>query len=92
MKFNCEKCGKVDEGRFDGYWFGDRQLEGIMFIAKKNDDGTCKVRAEDDKYLATLNKKYWLKMAKEFAEDNDIFICLKCGSQIVPDDMLPDDM
>jgi len=87
MKFNCEKCGKVNEGKFDGYDVNEL-LEGIQFIATKNDDGTCEVRAEDDRELQGLDKKYLLEKAKQFANKNDVFTCLKCGSQIVPDDML----
>jgi len=88
MKFDCEKCGKIDEAKFDGYPFGDRQLEGVMFVARKNDDGTCEVRAEDERDLHGLDKAYWLEMAKAFAEKNDIFTCPRCGDDVVPDDML----
>jgi len=91
MKFDCETCGKIDEAIFDGYPFGDRLLEGVKFIAKKNDDGTCEVRTkgpDDDQYLEKLNMDYWLQMAKQFAEENDIFECPKCGGDVIPDDMM----
>ena len=91
MKFDCEKCGKIDEAEFDGYPFGDRLLEGVKFVARKNDDGTCEVRpkgSDDEAYLGTLNKKMWLDRAKTFAEAYDIFTCPTCGGDAVPDDML----
>lgn len=91
MKFDCETCGKIDEAEFDGYPFGDRLLEGVKFVAKKHDDGTCEVRpksSDDTTYLQSLNTKRWMKEAKTFAESNDIFICPVCGSDVVPDDML----
>ena len=91
MKFNCDTCGKIDEAKFDGYDFGDRLLEGTMFLATKADDGTCTVRpatSDDDAWLNNLNRKQWLAAAKRFAEENDIFICPQCGGDVVPDDML----
>jgi len=92
MKFDCETCGKIDEALFDGYFFGDRILEGVMFKARKNDDGTCEVESVDewdkDPYLVGLNKELWMKRAKEFAEANDIFTCPTCKQDVVPDDML----
>ena len=91
MKFNCLNCGDIDEAIFDGYPFGDRLLEGIKFVAKKNDDGTCEVRPQNDiyfHYLGEINMKYWLGCAKTFAEQNDIFECPKCGEDVIPQDMM----
>jgi hypothetical protein len=92
MKFDCDKCGKIDEALFDGYGFGERILEGVMFKAKKRDNGTCVVDSVDkwekDPYLSGLNKKHWMKLAKDYAEDNDIFECPTCKNDVVPDDML----
>ena len=91
MNFDCEKCGKIKEAIFDGYPFGDRLLEGVKFIASKNDKGKCTVRplgSDDEAYLANLNKKQWLAAAARFAEENDIFECPTCGGEVIPDDML----
>jgi len=30
----------------------------------------------------------WMKTAKEFAEENDIFECPHCHGEVLPDDML----
>ena len=91
MKFDCEKCGKIDNAIMDGYSFGDRLLEGVKFLVTKNDNGKCMVEPyhpDDKSYLKTLNYNMWMKMAKESAETNDIFECPHCGSDVVPDDML----
>lgn len=84
IRFDCEKCGRIDESEFDGYAFGDRQLEGVMFVCSQPKKGQFKVRFKDDPktdpYLVTLNTKYWLKAAKDYAKKNDIFTCPKvCG-------------
>lgn len=65
----------VDYGYVDGYQFGDRLLEGVMFkitVTKQN-----KLKAEIapgfEDSLEGLDKKYWLKLAVEHAETVDIF-------------------
>lgn len=68
MKFDCLKCGKIDEALFDGYHFGDRTLEGVMFKARKHDDGSCDVELAEgewqkDPYLSKLDEKYWMAQA-----------------------------
>ena len=80
MKLMCECCGEVKELQFDGYHFGDRLLEGVMFIASV-EDGKLAVRFKEphDPYLKRLNKKEILEEALEFAEGNDIFQCCDCG-------------
>jgi hypothetical protein len=93
MKFDCETCGKIDEAYFDGYSVGDRILEGVMFVARKSDDGSCTVSLaggtwEKDPYLAQLDKTYWMPMLEEYAGQNDVFECPACGGDVVPDDML----
>lgn len=91
MKFNCDTCGQIDEAIFDGFYFGDRLMEGVKFIASKADDGTCTVRPatqDDEVCIADFNKERWLARAKLFAEHNDVFACPQCGGDAVPDDML----
>ena len=92
MKFDCENCGKIDEALMDGYAFGDGTLEGVKFRVKKSDEGTYEITPvdnwESDPYLVGLNKDHWLQIAKEYAEDNDIFECPTCHQDVVPDDML----
>lgn len=58
----------------DGYSFGDVLLEGVMFRADVKDGKVKKVyvRPEDESYFSGLNKKHWLKEAKEEFEKTDI--------------------
>jgi len=89
MKFDCEKCGKIDEARFDGYGQGAfPDLQGITFVVTKNDKGKCKVRTLNDNDQA--DARIWMSVVKRWAEQNDVFDCPKCGGQVVPDDMLPE--
>lgn len=103
VKFDCEKCGKIDIAYIDGYGVGGRTLEGSLFGVKKNDDGTCKIvsyldvdskeidisKWNEDPYFKTLNKEYWVKALEDYASTYDMFECPKCGSDVVPDDLLP---
>lgn len=62
---------------FDGYSFGDRQLEGVMFKAELLADGHLEVSSVEnwktDPYLKTLQEKHWLPLALNFAIENDLF-------------------
>lgn len=40
MKFHCEDCGYMDKILVDGYDFGDRLLEGVMFWIICGEDGS----------------------------------------------------
>jgi hypothetical protein len=86
MKFDCDKCGEVKTVLFDGYSFGDRTLEGVTFKATI-EDGELVVDAvggwDNDSYLRTLNKEYWLGIAKEVVQEDDVFECQECGGEAV---------
>lgn len=73
--FATEDGEKSKSAKVDGYQFGDRLLEGVMFIITVQDDGTLKAEVEEDAkvYMADLNEKKWLKAALQEAEDTDIF-------------------
>jgi hypothetical protein len=90
INFDCERCGKVEKAYLDGYSVGDRLLEGVKFICSQNDDNTfiIEINEEDKPYLSKLNIEYWLDRAKISAEKQDIFSCINCGDDIVPDNML----
>ena len=90
MKFDCEKCGKIDFALMDGYPFGDRLLEGVMFIVILDDDHKASVKIAPDyaDYFSQFNEAHWYPIAKRYAEKNDIFTCPTCGQDVVPDDML----
>lgn len=73
--FDYEDGRIVKEAYFNGYNFGDRLLEGVIFKATIQNDGTMKVEvtpASAD-YLRGLNAKKWLKEALEYAQGNDLF-------------------
>lgn len=68
--------GDEEYAYVDGYDFGDKLLEGILFrIVIENNKFTCnQVDLESFDYFETLNKKMWFKSAVTFAKQNDIFI------------------
>ena len=82
----CEDCGKIEHILFDGYLFGDRILESVMFKATPNDQGSYDVERadpDDDAYLGGLNMKKWLQDAKKFIENYDIGTCPLCEGDVV---------
>jgi hypothetical protein len=82
-KFYCDKCGEIDHVLMDGYAFGDRLLEGVMFevrVGKKGLD--VKVADDCEEYFSGLNTKKWLKAAKEHAQENDIATCPRCQEDV----------
>ncbi len=83
--FYCEKCKKpLDTVLVSGYDFGDRILEGVMFIVANN-NGTPKVigvTEECESYFAKLNKKYWYEACFEHCKSLDIASCPDCMDDI----------
>lgn len=73
--FDYEDGRIVKIAYFNGYNFGDRLLEGVMFKAIVNDEGDLRVEITDNckKYFENLNKKKWLGEALDYAKNNDIF-------------------
>lgn len=60
---------------FDGYAFGDRVLEGVMFKATLLPNKHLEVTIAPDSldYFSDLNMGKWTKEALEFALTNDVF-------------------
>lgn len=55
----------------DGYSFGDRLLEGVMFEVEFDNNGditSVKVEDESADYFEQLNTEYWLGAAERYAE------------------------
>ena len=74
-------CGEVDSYLIDGYSFGDKLLEGVMFeVTIKNGKPIVEVTPESKPYFEQLNQAIWLKKAVKFAERADIVTCGKCKS------------
>lgn len=92
--FWCLKCNKaVDEVNVDGYGFGDRMLEGVMYRVKNMDGkpvllGIISVNDEvidpkDDAYMHKLNNDYLNKVCLKYCEDLDIAYCPTCSDEIL---------
>jgi hypothetical protein len=82
----CHACGKaVDTVLVDGYQFGDRLLEEVIFVIK-NVGGipTCEgVTDECKDYFSELNEKAWLDACRSFCDaDIDIGSCPICGDDV----------
>ena len=80
MKNNTAKFFQYEDGRttqvafLDGYSFGDRLLEGVCFKCTVAKGGmTVEFVEPNNTYVKGLNKKKWLKEAKDFAVQHDIF-------------------
>jgi hypothetical protein len=86
MKFEeCTGCG--NEPKFvllNGYSFGDRLLEDVMFkVVIENNKFKCLGVTEDSQsYFNDLNTKKWMKECEEYASDNDAFTCSTCKEDI----------
>ena len=65
----------VKTAEFDGYSIGDRLLEGLMFQISVQEDGTLKasVKEKDKAYFSDFNQEKFLKLAVDYAYENDIF-------------------
>lgn len=74
----------VKEAWFDGYPFGDKLLEGVMFKATISDRGFlfASVGPASAAYFSSLSRK-WLSAAAEYARDNDIFCEREDGGEEV---------
>ncbi len=84
LEFNCEDCGDLDYVLINGYDFGDRLLEGVMF--RGFPDGHVEIDPEGAEYFKDLNQKKWLKEAKrhfaEVMEMGDEVTCPKCKDDV----------
>jgi hypothetical protein len=73
-----DEYGEVTDSKqalMDGYSFGDRQLEGVMFIVTVEEDGRLSVQTSPEyaDYMSSLNEEMWLEEALDYAERNDMF-------------------
>jgi len=75
LHFEDEDGNKTMTAQVDGYSFGDRLLEGVMFDITIESDGSlsAKVDKSAESYFEDLNKEKWLKEAIKYAERNDCF-------------------
>lgn len=77
-------CGLVEYVLVDGYLFGDRLLENVMF--KISTDGKIESVDSwtDNVYLSKLNKSEIMKLAYEWLKLCDIGVCPKCKMNDIP--------
>ena len=85
-------CGEIPHIIFDGYGFGDRQFEGVMFKAMIVEgliapgfDSLVVDSVDDwntDPYLGDFNKSQIIKRATNYIRDHDVATCPKCGNDV----------
>lgn len=71
MRFINSKNEQIEKGIIDGYSFGDRLLDGVMFevIIVNNALVVVGVTPECQSYFDDLNKEKWLARAQDFIKD-----------------------
>ena len=69
--FETENGETIKTAEFDGYNFADRLLEGVMFQATVQEDGTLKVNVSPDSesYFANFNQEKFLEQALKYANN-----------------------
>ncbi len=85
-KIICDNCGAdLDYVLVDGYAFGDRMMEGVMFRVRLFEDRwICDgVRDEDKAYMSKFDWKYWKSRCEEYCQANDLAQCPLCGEEEV---------
>jgi hypothetical protein len=75
MHFDDEAGNKYQTAYIDGYAFGDRMLEGVVFACTLDAEGYLTVQFQDHEcsYVQKLNQDYWLECALSYALKNDMF-------------------
>jgi hypothetical protein len=64
---DCWNCGQDKDFQIDGYSFGDRLLEDVMFTVTFK-DGKVEVAYpnwESDPYMSGINTPYWCELIQE---------------------------
>lgn len=83
----CDGCGrKLDYVLVDGYGFGDKMMEGVMFKVRLSDSGwVCEGMKDKDTeaYMEQFNWDYWSERCEEFVAGDDVAECPYCGDQEV---------
>lgn len=78
--FECEECGKIDTILVNGYSFGDRLLEDVMFVVKnENGEPKCQgVIPDSQPYFSKLNTTKWIRECERYCETLDVATCGIC--------------
>jgi hypothetical protein len=80
-KIVCPDCGEVDHALVNGYAFGDRLLEGVMFKITISQRGIVMAESADDdsrEYLKDLSANKWTREAVRYAIGCDSLECPTC--------------
>jgi len=83
--FYCDQCQKkLYVVHVDGYGFGSRLLEDVMFEVENCDGKPIALQVEQDAepYFQQLNRKYWFDMCEEYCKDLDTAYCPTCGGEV----------
>lgn len=81
-KLICGSCGEVEKASLEGYAFGDRLLEGVMFTVHSGGSITPNDNWDKDQYLSGLNKEKWLRKARAHIIDGGIMDCFQCDDEV----------
>jgi hypothetical protein len=86
-EWDCETCKKPPMyGLMDGYSFGERLLEDVMFECMLYDDNCWVIQVEKaaEPYFEQLNQTMWMTAAYKYCNQNDVWECPGCGGDIAP--------
>jgi len=84
MKLTCPTCGEIPFVTVDGYWFGDRLLEGVLFKVEDKDGKphALGVTRQSRAYFEDLNEAKWLKACEDFCLNEDVAYCPNCEDEV----------
>jgi hypothetical protein len=82
MKLKCEECGNTRTFQVDGYDFGDRLLEGVMFSVAIREGKLKCIGYPKDGYTGTLNMDHWMRVCNDYLKDADFVYCKKCNAPV----------
>lgn len=94
MKLTCKTCGDIKVAHINGYDFGDKLLEDVLFEVGINTKGTklevIGVDPSSQEYFQNLNIQKWTREAKDYlkaiVDDGEIPLnCASCGDEATYD-------
>jgi hypothetical protein len=85
-KIICDECGKrLLFVYVDGYAFGDRLLEGVLFKVQFLSDGwkCIGVEKESEQYMKQLDWNHWKSECEDYCVNEGMAQCPECGDEEV---------
>lgn len=83
-KFVCSNCGKTGHVLIDGYAFGDRLLEGVLFkVENRRGKPKCAGVVEGAEYFKKLNRNMWFKACEAYCRTLEGADCPVCKDEEV---------